>query len=388
MLSIDGLTKSFTAGQRRALRRKSTVSAGQRAVDNLSITVEEGELFTFLGPSGCGKTTTLRAVAGLERPDEGSITLAGNPLFDADEGINVAANERGLGMVFQSYAIWPHLTVRRNVSFPLEVLPRRERPSKAIFNERVERVLEVTGLAQYADRPATKLSGGQQQRLALARAIIVEPPLLLLDEPLSNLDAALRESMRFELKRMQRELGITSVYVTHDQAEALALSSRIAVMSAGKLVQVGKPREIYHEPASRFVASFIGVSNFIDGVVARRVSDETRIETVEGDVWTSLPVPQREGEEVSVSIRPENLSIEPDDGTPLSHNQFNGAILTRGFLGESTDHIVSVGKLELRVRGNPKISHAPHSRVRVTVDRSDVVVVPRSDEVVNSQPEV
>lgn len=381
MLSIKGLTKSFSAGQKKLLRGKEPVAPGQLAVDDLTVTVEEGELFTFLGPSGCGKTTTLRSVAGLERPDFGSITLAGTTLFDHDTRVNMPANQRGLGMVFQSYAIWPHLTVRQNVSFPLEVLPRGKRPNKASFVESVDRVLEVTGLAEYAERPATKLSGGQQQRLALARAIIIEPPLLLLDEPLSNLDAALRESMRFELKRMQRELGITSIYVTHDQSEALALSSRIAVMKAGKLMQVGRPRDIYHEPANRFVASFIGVSNFLDGVVARRSGSETRIETADGDLWTSRDVSFAEGDEVSLSLRPENLDIEVDDETrALGSNELAGTILTRGFLGESTDHIVSVGKLELRVRSNPKISHSPGTHVRVKVDPADVVVVARSDD--------
>ena len=199
-----------------------------------------------------------------------------------DKRVNVPANKRALGMVFQSYAIWPHMTVFENVAFPLRVRPRGQRPGKKEITERVHRVLETMELLQYADRHATKLSGGQQQRLALARAIVIEPSMLLLDEPLSNLDAKLRESLRFELKRLQRELGITSIYVTHDQIEALSLSSHIAVLRAGEVVQMGKPRDIYENPQSKFVAEFIGTSNFIDGTVASRDGDEHVVETRDG----------------------------------------------------------------------------------------------------------
>src|SRR6185312_16226181 len=202
-----------------------------------------------------------------------------NVLFAAGAGaqkrVNVPANRRGLGMVFQSYAIWPHMSVFENVAFPLRVRSRRHRPSKREITERVERVLETMELLQYADRHATKLSGGQQQRLALARAIVIEPSLLLLDEPLSNLDAKLRESLRFELKRLQRELGVTSVYVTHDQTEALALSSKIAVMQDGKVRQVGRPRDVYERPETRFVAEFIGSSTFLPGTVLSATDAET-----------------------------------------------------------------------------------------------------------------
>jgi iron(III) transport system ATP-binding protein len=380
MLRIDNLAKSYTSAQRRKLKRRSDEPVAARAVDGLSFEVEEGELFTLLGPSGCGKTTTLRAIAGLERPQEGVIKLRDQVLFDASTGTNVSVNQRGLGMVFQSYAIWPHLSVFRNVSFPLDVMRRGKRPNRSQVRERVERVLEVTGLSEYADRPATKLSGGQQQRLALARATVIEPPLLLLDEPLSNLDATLRESMRFELKRLQRDMGITSIYVTHDQSEALALSSRIAVMRDGKIMQVGRPREIYHEPVNRFVASFIGISNFVDGVVATRNGGITKIVTPEGDLWTDRTLDHAEGAEVSVSLRPENLDIEPEESATPDHNRLCGTVTTRGFLGESTDHIVSVGKLELRVRCNPKTTYAPGTRVTLSVAPSDVVVVARTDD--------
>jgi iron(III) transport system ATP-binding protein len=243
MLTVDNLVKSYGDARRRgrgSVEGGAAAGAAPRvfAVGGASFEVHDGELFTLLGPSGCGKTTTLRSIAGLESPDEGRISLGERVLFDAAGRVDVPANRRELGMVFQSYAIWPHMTVAKNVSFPLDVLPKRRRPSRGEIAERVERVLETTELAAYADRAATKLSGGQQQRLALARALVIRPELMLLDEPLSNLDAKLRESMRFELKRLQRDLGLTAIYVTHDQAEALVMSSRIAVMNAGRIEQV------------------------------------------------------------------------------------------------------------------------------------------------------
>jgi iron(III) transport system ATP-binding protein len=260
IVSVRGISKSFAADE------SSRAGDGRvRAVDDVSFDVRPGEMFTLLGPSGCGKTTTLRSIAGLEDPDRGRITVDGTVFFDGARGVRVAPESRGLGMVFQSYAIWPHMTVFRNVSLPLAVLPRRRRPRTAAIRERVDRALAVTGLAEYADRSATKLSGGQQQRLALARALVVEPRVMLLDEPLSNLDATLRESMRFELKRLQRELGLTALYVTHDQTEALSMSSRIAVLQDGEVRQLGRPREVYERPESRFVADFIGVTNSSTG---------------------------------------------------------------------------------------------------------------------------
>src|SRR5512132_3497553 len=237
-----------------------------RAAQDVSFTVAEGRLFTLLGPSGCGKTTTLRSIAGLERPRAGEISVNGRVVYSSSKGVFVTPNRRGFGMVFQSYAIWPHMNVFQNAAFPLEVGDKRY--SRKEIRDKVMRVLSAVQLDHLADREATKLSGGQQQRLALARALVMEPALLLLDEPLSNLDAKLRERMRFELKRLQRELGITTVYVTHDQSEALALSHSIAVMNAGRIEQLGTPREVYERPRNQFVADFIGSTNFVAGDVA------------------------------------------------------------------------------------------------------------------------
>src|SRR5436190_11700372 len=258
LLEVVDLVKTFAAA-------KGELRGRVFAVDHVSLEVQEGELFTLLGPSGCGKTTTLRSIAGLEIPDGGTISLGGRVLFSSTTKVKVPANQRGLGMVFQSYAIWPHMNVFENVAFPLKVLPRGKRPGRSELRARVERALAVVKLEQLASRDATALSGGQQQRLALARALVMEPALLLLDEPLSNLDAKLRHLLRFELKRLQRELKITTVYVTHDQSEALALSHEIAVMKDGRIQQIGSPRDIYERPSSAFVADFVGSTNFLDG---------------------------------------------------------------------------------------------------------------------------
>ena len=234
-----------------------------KAAQDVSFEVPEGKLFTLLGPSGCGKTTTLRSIAGLERPSAGEIEVAGKVMYSSAKGIFVAPNKRNFGMVFQSYAIWPHMNVFQNAAFPLEVRKLRKKE----IAEKVMRVLQAVALDHLVDREATKLSGGQQQRLALARALVMEPQLLLLDEPLSNLDAKLRDRMRIELKRLQRDLNLTTVYVTHDQSEALALSHEIAVMSEGRVIQVGTPRQIYETPANQLVAEFVGSTNFIGGTV-------------------------------------------------------------------------------------------------------------------------
>jgi iron(III) transport system ATP-binding protein len=380
MLSIDRLVKSFDGERRRRRARKGEDAAGRvYAVNDISIEVNDGELFTLLGPSGCGKTTTLRSIAGLERPDSGTIGVGEQVFFQTRPGkrpINVPANERGLGMVFQSYAIWPHMTVFDNVAFPLQVRPRGQRPSRHEISERVSRVLETMELGALADRDATKLSGGQQQRLALARAIVIEPPLLLLDEPLSNLDAKLRESLRYELKRLQRELGITSIYVTHDQIEALALSTNIAVMQEGNIMQLGRPRQIYENPQSRFVAEFIGTSNFIPGIVRGRDGARHTVETIDGRLVLDSAAELATGSEVVVSIRPEAIALSRTSRGGETANEWSGKVLTRAFLGDAVDHVVGVGKYELRTRNTPEISIEPGTTVYLQLDPAKLSLVP------------
>ncbi|HEY7485222.1 MAG TPA: ABC transporter ATP-binding protein [Streptosporangiaceae bacterium] len=373
LLTVDDLVKTFS-GEKQRRRRRAGAAPRVHALAGVSFDVRPGELFTLLGPSGCGKTTTLRSIAGLERPDDGTISVGDRVLYDKERGISVPSNARRLGMVFQSYAIWPHMTVFANAAFPLEVLPRRRRPGRAALDERVRKVLERVELGDYADRPATKLSGGQQQRLALARALVMEPQLLLLDEPLSNLDAKLRESMRFELKRMQRELGLTAIYVTHDQSEALALSSRIAVMQAGRIVQIGKPREVYERPNCQFVADFIGVTNFVPGTVAAHGDGRYRVRTSDGDLWVTSDLDLAVGTEVTLSVRPECVALSLEPGSSAV-NEWHGRVVNRAFLGDSVDHVVGIGKIELRNRSNPAQSIAPGTDVYLTIDPDKIALV-------------
>jgi iron(III) transport system ATP-binding protein len=370
VLHVSDLSKAFPPGKGEKRDRVLAVS-------EVSIDVEDGQLFTLLGPSGCGKTTTLRCVAGLETPDSGEISVAGRVLFSSRERTRVPANQRGLGMVFQSYAIWPQMNVFGNVAFPLQVLPRRKRPGRKVIRERVERVLSIVRLDELASRPATDLSGGQQQRLALARALVMEPPVLLLDEPLSNLDAKLRDEMRFELKRLQRELGVTCVYVTHDQVEALAMSNAVAVMRAGRVEQVGAPREIYEHPASRFVADFIGTSNFIEGVVDEREGDAYLVRTPEGVLRVRSQAQFAVGAPVAVAARPEHMTIEADaSDNGAAPNRWRGRVEARAFLGESVDHVVSVGSHEIRVRCNSSISIPPQTEVAVAFREDACALTP------------
>jgi ABC-type Fe3+/spermidine/putrescine transport system ATPase subunit len=240
-----------------------------RAVSRVELEVQRGHVFTLLGPSGCGKTTTLRMVAGLDRPDEGRIVFNGKPVADAASGLFVPPHKRNMGMVFQSYAIWPHMTVYENVAYPLEL---RGMPKKLI-RDKVERVLDLVGMAGFADRPAPLLSGGQQQRVALCRALVYEPDLLLLDEPFSNLDAQLRQHMRVEVKLLQQRLGISVLFVTHDQLEALSMSDQIGVMNQGQLEQVGPPSELYDAPGSPFVRDFLGHTVKLPGDLYIRPED-------------------------------------------------------------------------------------------------------------------
>ncbi len=324
-----------------------------QAAKDVTFEVPKGKLFTLLGPSGCGKTTTLRSIAGLEKPTDGLIEVNGKPVYSSSKGIFTPPNKRGFGMVFQSYAIWPHMTVFQNASFPMEV--GQKKFTTAEIKERVMRVLDSVELAQYHDRDATRLSGGQQQRLALARALVMEPQLLLLDEPLSNLDAKLREKMRFELKKIQRELDITTIYVTHDQAEALALSHEIAVMSAGRIVQRGTPREIYETPKNNFVADFVGAINFIDATV-RQMDSSNQVMVLDSEVGQiQLPIKEsfQVGDTVQVCVRPENVHLSE---TPphLDHaNRYEAVVDQKIFLGEVLDFQVKIREKLILARVHP-----------------------------------
>ena len=326
MLKLDNLTKIYPA-------RPGEFAGGIRGA-NIDLTA--GTFFTLLGPSGCGKTTTLRCIAGLETPDSGRITVDGTPLFDSEAGVAVPLHRRNIGMVFQSYAIWPHMSVFDNVAFPMRVSKQR-RYSAAEIKTAVGEALEIVGLGGYANRSATQLSGGQQQRVALARAVVHRPKLLLLDEPLSNLDASLREEMRIELKRLQRELGITAVYVTHDQSEALAMSDVIAVIERGRMVQVGAPRDIYFSPVNEFVAGFVGHTNILRGRVGADGAGPCRPVTLDGGGEIRCRALNGIGPDVAVSIRPEDIVLEGGTsvprGTDGSQNILHGTVAAASFLG-------------------------------------------------------
>jgi iron(III) transport system ATP-binding protein len=351
MLEVEQLVKRFPVSGRGDDR-------SVLAVDRVDLSVAQGEFFTLLGPSGCGKTTTLRCIAGLERPDAGRVVLDGRVLFASTADAWVPANRRGIGMVFQSYAIWPHMDVFANVAFPLQQGPSRRRFGRTAIGARVDRALAVVHLDHLAGRRATELSGGQQQRLALARALVMEPPLLLLDEPLSNLDAKLRGEMRFEIKRLQHELGVTAVYVTHDQEEALAISDTIAVMHDGRVEHVGPPDEIYLRPASRFVAAFVGSGNFIDGTVHRALGDVVELDTVSGPLRAARPIRSPDvGASVRVLVRPEHvrLIVPPDGHFSEGPGSWAGEIVDRAFLGDSVDYLARVGDRTVRVRSHPTL---------------------------------
>ena len=344
MLKVDSLHTEYT----------NELGQAVKAAQNVNIEVPEGHFFTLLGPSGCGKTTTLRSIAGLERPKSGEISVNGVAVYSGARNIFVPPNQRGFGMVFQSYAIWPHMDVFTNTAFPLQVGARKY--SRAEIEAKVMKVLTAVQLDHLRDREATKLSGGQQQRLALARALVMEPKLLLLDEPLSNLDAKLRELMRFELKRLQRELRITTVYVTHDQSEALALSHHIAVMNQGRIQQIGTPREIYERPVNQFVADFVGTTNFLEGTVLGPDSgtDWMVIDTEIGQLRSHATEPMRAGDKVSLSVRPEDIELfeqKPDGGVaPLQ-----ALVDQKVFLGEAMDFRVKLGGRTLLSRVHPSV---------------------------------
>ena len=339
MLSVRKLTRVFgTLGDRHA-----------GGIRDASFAVPEGSFFTLLGPSGCGKTTTLRCIAGLETPDTGTIEIGGRVVFESDRGDVIAMSGRNIGMVFQTYAIWPHMTVFDNVAFPLQVARAHSRED---ISRRVAAALSAVDLDGFGGRASTTLSGGQQQRVALARAIVREPVLLLLDEPLSNLDAALRQDMRKVLKQLQRRLGVSTVYVTHDQEEALALSDQVAVLDRGTIVQVGTPREIYDRPATEFVARFVGATNLLRGVVAVAGGPDSIgvVTLADGQgITCTFTVAMALGDAAWVSVRPESLSIDADR-TPGT-NRFRGTVTEASYRGDETMYEILIGNMRLRFVG-------------------------------------
>jgi iron(III) transport system ATP-binding protein len=332
-LTLENITKVFPP--------RGNV-AEVNAVCNVNLNIEKGELVTLLGPSGCGKTTTLRMIAGFEFPTEGRITL------DGQEINGLPPHKRDMSMVFQSYAIFPHLNVFENIAYGLNV----QRLSKQQISERVNRVLDLVHLEGYGDRAPGQLSGGQQQRVALARALVMEPKVLLMDEPLSNLDAKLREEMRTEIRRIQKALNITSVYVTHDQIEAMTLSDKIVVMNQGLIEQIGNPMEVYRFPNSRFVADFIGRANFVDGIVEAQNSHSLTVHAL-GQKISLLNVKRdfQANEAVTLIIRPEMITMKKSGG------QYKGIVRRAVYLGDVIEYLVDVeGQLLQGVETDPMVT--------------------------------
>ncbi|MCC7107001.1 MAG: ABC transporter ATP-binding protein [Chloroflexi bacterium] len=345
-----------------------------RAVDDVSFEVPPGKILALLGPSGCGKTTTLRCIAGLEKPDGGEILVESQPVSSVSQGINLPPDRRDMGMVFQSYAIWPHMTVAQNVAYPL-----RARGVKGTeMTRRVDEALELVGLAGYGERPATKLSGGQQQRVALARAIIARPRVLLFDEPLSNLDAKLRTRMRFEILRLQREVGITSVYVTHDQGEAMAIADELIVMNHGRIEQRGDARSMYLQPASVFVADFIGSANLLTGILVESPDADgvgvIRLgEGPNGLLRGRVSGSPRLGDRYTAVVRPEAMEVRRDR---LASIGLAGEITAVQYLGDHLEASVASYGHDLRLKLDPRVAIATGDAVSIVVDPSDALLLP------------
>jgi iron(III) transport system ATP-binding protein len=364
VLSVRNLVKSYPG------RAGGTAA---RAVDGVSFEVGKGEFFTLLGPSGCGKTTTLQCVAGLETPSSGTIELGGATVFCSDRNQLVPANRRNLGMVFQSYAIWPHLSVFDNVAFP--VVHGTRTSNTRTVKKRVMDALALVKLQDFHDRPAPHLSGGQQQRVALARALVNEPSLLLLDEPLSNLDAKLRDAMRVEIRQLVKSLGITTIFVTHDQLEAMAMSDTIVVMQSGRIVQAGAPQDVYLRPTSAFTADFMGRSNIIPG--ARAVGMDVVV-TGFGDVSLSASANGATGA-VAIVVRP-HVIVASRDQPENPANVFACTLIRQSFLGDSIEAEVRAGGENgeiIRVSLDPYQRFTDGERLWLHLPPDRCVVVPR-----------
>lgn len=357
-IQIEGLSKHYQS-------EGKTV----KALDNINLTIPANEIFTLLGPSGCGKTTLLRCIVGLETPDEGEIRIGGEVVWSKAKGIAVPTEKRGLGMVFQTYAIWPHMSVFDNVAYPLQI--RGER--KDVIREKVAKTLHFVQLEGVENRSATKLSGGQQQRVALARALVAEPKVILFDEPLSNLDAKLREETRKELKTFLGALKITGIYVTHDRVEALALSDSIAVMRAGKIVEIGSPQKIYFDADHRFVADFIGRANLIEATVQSQDGALTTVDSGLGAI-TCVHRGLALGSSATLCIRPEFIRITAQDQS-TGPNVLHGHVASLEFIGEVYEAQISVGNEQLLARIDPDIKVNEGDPVTFSLDPAHCLLV-------------
>lgn len=344
------------------------------AVNDVSLDIAAGEMVVILGPSGCGKTSMLRSIAGLERPDKGRITSAGRVVYSSEDGVRLPPERRGFGMMFQSYAVWPHMSVFGNVSYPLRI----KRVPKAEIEERVDRILGIVGIGHLRDEYPTQLSGGQQQRVALARCLVADPQVILFDEPLSNVDAKVRDELRIELRAMQRRIGFAGIFVTHDQEEATAIADRIVVMRDGDFVQVGSPREVYAKPANRFVAGFLGVINEWTGTLSGADSIDTALGTL---VVPSDAVPKgtAQGESITVAVRPEAIAVttERPAGTGTV---WEGSAEDEVFRGAYVDRFVSVNGVRVRSRGDSLRTISEGERVFVRIPESEVRVIAHGSE--------
>lgn len=362
MIQIHDLSKRFGSG-----------GAAVDVLAGIELDVPHGSLFTLLGPSGCGKTTTLRCVAGLEKPTAGEIRLNRQVVYSSGTGIWVPAERRDVGMVFQSYAIWPHMTVLENVVYPLDA----KRVPKAEKLRRARDILEKVGLAELAGRPSTQLSGGQQQRVALARALVAQPDVLLFDEPLSNLDANLREQLRAEIVSLQKEYGITALYVTHDQEEALAISDRIAIMRGGRILETGDALSLYETPACRFSASFLGLANFVDGRIAGTAEGGAEVVTAIGVFRCRNPHRLPAGADCHVFFRPENVAVHGPGGI-AAINGLPATVLSRTYLGHGVDIRFQVGSEVIRARVAGRHAQvAPRDTVTISMNPGACMVLAR-----------
>ena len=367
VVSVEHLKKQF-------VRRDGSVV---RAIDDVSFDVEAGDFIVLLGPSGCGKTTLLRSIAGLEQPDEGLISLGGRTQFSSADGVDVAPERRRISMVFQSYALWPHMTAFKNVAYPLE--SRRGHKNRTEIGARVREVLRLVGVPDLEDSFAAQMSGGQQQRVALARALACGDDLVLFDEPLSNVDAKVREQLRVELVSMQRELGFASIFVTHDQNEAMELGSRIAVLNAGRIAQLDTPQRVYHEPASRYVAKFIGSINESLGTIVSIKGDTAVVDTEGAQLSGRLGQPGAAvGDRVAAMWRPERGRLTLEE--PVLANRWSGRLVASMFAGAHSEHLVQVGDEQVMLWTTDSTVLDSGTEVWVEVPDQDLLILPAGED--------